>query len=255
MTLEVAYAIVSLLGGLAEIALLVVLLVRRQYRTFPVFTSYIAFNVCSDVLVAVLCARPDHTIARQASFFLIPPQYLLELAVLLEIAWHLVKPVQYSLPPKFMKVFAGLALVALAAGALLAWHVNLPAPGTLEKVKFRLDLTVAVLRMSLFVLTVAFAQVLGIGWKDKVLQLATGLSFYSAIDLIGSLIQSRHGFSTVSNYLKVGAYLTELVFFLWVFTTKEVERREFSPQMQLFLVTIAGRARETRAAIVRSQVK
>jgi hypothetical protein len=255
VTLEVAYAIVSLLGGLAEIALLAVLLARRQYKTFPVFTSYIAFNVGSDLLVGILMARPDHTIARQASFFLFPPQYLLELAVLLEIAWHLVKPVQVSLPPKFMKVFAGFALIALAAGAWLAWRVNLHAPDTLERVKFHLDLTVAVLRIILFVFTAAFAQMLGIGWKDKVLQLATGLSFYSAVDLIGSLIQSQHGPSRVANDLKVGAYLIELGLFLWAFTTKDVERREFSPQMQEFLVTIAGRARDARAAIVRSQVK
>jgi hypothetical protein len=255
VALEIAYAIVSLLGGLAEIALLVVLLVRRQYRAFPVFTCYIAFNVCSDLLVAVLSARPDHAIARQASFLLIPPQYLLELAVLLEIAWHLVKPVQSSLPPRILKAFACLALIALAMGALLAWRVNLPAPEPLEKVKFRLDLAVAVLRMLLFVFTAAFAQMLGIGWKDKVLRLATGLSFYSAIDLIASLIQSRQGMSTVANYLKVGAYLIELGFFLWAFTTKDVARREFSPQMQEFLITIAGRVRDTRAAIVRSQVK
>ena len=40
----------------------------------------------------------------------------------------------------------------------------------------------------LFAAIAAFAQVLGIGWKNRVLQLATGLSFYSAIDLLASLL-------------------------------------------------------------------
>ena len=41
--------------------------------------------------------------------------------------------------------------------------------------------------MLIFAATAGFAQVLGIGWKNKVLQLATALSFYSAVDLIVSL--------------------------------------------------------------------
>jgi hypothetical protein len=42
---------------------------------------------------------------------------------------------------------------------------------------------------------------------------------------------------------------------VWVFTTKEVRRREFSPQMEQFLVTLAGRAKLARTALVRMQVK
>ena len=44
--------------------------------------------------------------------------------------------------------------------------------------------------MLIFVVTAGFAQLLGIGWKNKVLQLATGLSFYSAVDLIVSLVET-----------------------------------------------------------------
>lgn len=255
MTLDALYLVVFLLGFLAEFALLGVLLARRQYKTFPVFTIYIAFNICSDLLVGILSTTPDHTVARQVGLLLLPPQSLLELAVLLEIAWHLVKPVQSSLPRNVMKVFGYLTVIALAAGALLAWQVNPDAAQTLEKLKLRQDLTVSVLRMIFFAITVGFAQMLGIGWKDRVLQLATGLSFYSAVDLIGSFIQSQHGPSPAVDHLRVGGYLVELGFFLWAFTTKAVERREFSPQMQEFLVTISGRARDARAAIARSPGK
>ena len=41
--------------------------------------------------------------------------------------------------------------------------------------------------MLIFAATAGFAQMLGVGWKDRVLQLATALSFYSAVDLIVSL--------------------------------------------------------------------
>ena len=54
-------------------------------------------------------------------------------------------------------------------------------------------MTVGLLRMLIFVATVAFAQLLGIGWKNKVLQLATALSFYSAVSLIVSMVERYSG--------------------------------------------------------------
>jgi hypothetical protein len=255
MNLEKFYSLVFLLGGLAEFALLGVLLARKRYKSFPVFTAYITFNVLSDIVLGLLAAQFSKTVASGAALGLLAPQYLLELGVLLEIAWHVLKPVQPSLPSKALKVFSALTVLALAGGLLLAWHVDVHASGIYERVKFPLDLTAGLLRMLLFAAIAAFAQALGIGWKDRVLQLATGLSFYSAIDLLASLIQSHSRQAEMASHLKGAAYLLELGFFIWAFTTKEVETREFTPQMQEFLVTISRRARNTRTAIVQSQAK
>jgi hypothetical protein len=245
MSWEKLYSVVFLLGGLAEFVLLGVLIVRRRYKSFPVFTAYITFNVLSDIVLGVLAAQSPKATASWAALGFLAPQYLLELGVLLEIAWHVIRPVQPSLPSKALKTFALLIVLALVSGLLLAWHVDVRAVGIYQKVKFPLDLTVGLLRMLL----------LGINWKDRVLQLATGLSFYSAIDLVASLIQSHSGQAEMASHLKGAAYLLELGFFIWAFTTKGVERREFTPQMEEFLVTISGRARNTRAAIVQTQVK
>lgn len=255
MTLEAFYASVYALGGLAEVTLLVVLLVRRQYRQFPIFTCYIAFNVCSDLAVALLSLQSGGNQASWVALFLLPPQYLLEIGVLVEIGWRLLKPINDSLPRQAFKVFLTVSVIAVLAGVALALHVDPHSTGIYEKLKFPLDITVGLLRMILFLAMLAFAELLGIGWKDKVLQLAMGLSFYSSLDLAGSLIQGHFGVSQIANHLKGGAYLVELGFFIWVFTTKEAERRDFSPQMQQFLVTLSTRVRSTRSAIERSEVK
>lgn len=252
---EAFYAAIYAMGSLAEIALLCVLLFRRQYRTFPIFTCYIGFNVCSDLAVALLSTQSSGDRASWLALFLLPPQYLLELGVLVEIGWRLLKPVSHSLPRQALKVFLTIAVIAVLAGVALAWHVDPHSTGIYEKLKFPLDITVGLLRLILFLAMVGFAELLGIGWKDKVLQLATGLSFYSLLDLAGSLIQNNFGASQFANHLKGGAYLVELGFFIWVFTTKEAERREFSPQMQQFLVTISTRVRSSRSVIERSEVK
>jgi len=133
----------------------------------------------------------------------------------------------------------------LLSGALLAWHLG-NTGNKLKDFKAALDLVVGLLRMLIFVATAAFAQLLGIGWRNRVLQLATALSFYSAVDLVVSLVERYSGGSDNLEHIRALAYVLELGFLLWAFTTKEVRRREFSPQMEQFLVTLAGRAKLAR---------
>jgi hypothetical protein len=255
MRLQVLYSALVLLGVVTEIGLLVVLLVRRQYKTFPVFTIYIAFGVLTDIGIGLLFAGASKSLARAVSIVLLPPQYFLEVMVLLEIAWHVLRPVQISLPRRALQIFAMCLVLAVLCGTLLAWHVDSTGSPIYGKLKGPLDLTVGLLRMLIFVVTAAFAQLLGIGWKNKVLRLATVLSFYSAVALIVSLVQSHSGPSEVLERIQAANFTFELGCLMWVFTTKDVRRREFSPQMEQFLVTLAGRAKLARSAVVRMQVK
>jgi hypothetical protein len=254
MSLQAWYSAFSILGLLAEIALLVILLVRRQYKTFPVFTLYIAFNLFNDVVVGALVGLSSHQVGQSVALAMLPLQYLIELGVLLEIAWHVLRPVHASLPPGTIKVFIAFVVVAVVGGTLLASHVH-PTGNKVYDIKAPMDLTVGLLRIAIFLLTVGFAHVLGIGWKDRVLQLATALSFYSAADLIVSLAERHNGGPNTLEGFRGVAYLFELSFLVWAFTTKDVRRREFSPQMEQFLVTLAGRAKLARTALVRMQVK
>jgi hypothetical protein len=254
MSLQAWYSAFSILGLLAEIALLVILLARRQYKTFPVFTLYIAFNLFNDVAVGALAGLASHQVGQTVALAMLPLQYLIELGVLLEIAWNVLRPVHASLPRGTVKAFIVLTVLAVVGGTLLASHVH-PTGNKVYDIKAPMDLTVGLLRISIFVLTVGFAHVLGIGWKDRVLQLATALSFYSAADLIVSLGERHNGGPNTLEPLRGVAYLFELSFLVWAFTTKDVRRREFSPQMEQFLVTLAGRAKLARTALVRMQVK
>jgi hypothetical protein len=253
MSLRGFWAIFSLLGLIAEICLFVVLVARRQYKVFPVFTFYIGFSVLNDIGVAALMVASPH-IARSLAFGLLPLQYLIELGVLLEIAWNVLRPVHLSLPQGSIRVFIGAVALALLVGTLLAWHLDQTGK-RIEDFRGPLDLTVGLMRMLIFAATAGFAQLLGIGWKNKVLQLATALSFYSAVDLLVSLVQRYTGGSRNLDAIRAVAFTLELGFLIWAFTTKEVRRREFSPQMEQFLVTLAGRAKLARTALVRMQVK
>jgi len=254
MSLNALYSIFILLGFVAEFGLLFVLIARRQYKIFPVFTAYIAFILINDVAIGALISLYSIQVVRSVEFSLLPLEYLLELSVLFEITWNVLRPVHTSLPKGSLRVFAAAVALALLGGILLAWHFD-HTGNKVQDVKVPLDVTFGLLCMLIFVGTAGFAQLLGIGWKNKVLRLATALSFYSAVDLIVSLVERYSGGSSGLEGVRTVAFALELGFLIWAFTTKEVRRREFSPQMEQFLVTLAGRAKLARTALVRMQVK
>jgi hypothetical protein len=112
----------------------------------------------------------------------------------------------------------------------------------------------------LFAGMAGFAQFLGIGWKSRVLQLASALAFYGAISVLVQL-SSSHLSSINPSYnahlvglaqIQSAAYILTLVFWTWAFSRNEAPRKDFTPQMQEVLVTIAGAAKRTRLAVTRS---
>src|ERR1700761_1401946 len=122
MLLHVIYGILALFGLLGEITLAAVLLIRREYKIFPIFTLYIVFNTVSDLSLGVVLEVCPLHIGRFLEFSTLPLTYLLELGVLFEIAATMLRPVQPSIPRRAMQVFGILLVLCLAVGGFLAWH-------------------------------------------------------------------------------------------------------------------------------------
>src|ERR1700678_3343271 len=115
MSLRAFYSTVVLLGFVSEICLFAILVLRRQYRTF---------NLLSGIVVGLaisLYSTHAGDFLQLASMTLM---YLLELCVLFEIAWNVLRPVHMSLPRGAVRVFLGLLSAALLFGTLLAWQVH-----------------------------------------------------------------------------------------------------------------------------------
>jgi hypothetical protein len=115
--------------------------------------------------------------------------------------------------------------------------------------------TVSILRVLLFLVLAGFSQLLSIGWKDRELQVATGLGFYSLVSLSITVWHSHQ--TTDVQYrslegLLAAIYVCPLLYWVFSFSQKEAERREFSPQMQGLLLAVAGAARSTRIAMADS---
>lgn len=241
------------LNIVVETALLLLLLNRRIWRILPVFCGYCAWSLCSDVgmLLVGHFHRRGYMSAYLVSF---AGDSALEVSVLIELAWSVLRPFRSFLP---RWTLAWIAFFALGAGVLI-WQVpgiwDLDAMTPAFRFLLHFSQTNAILRVLFFLLLAGSSQWLGIGWRDRELQVATGLGFYSFVSLVVEMIHThmKLGDSYINlNLIVVASYTCSLLYWSFSFTQEEVQRQEFSPQMMRALTALAGSARTTKLGMER----
>lgn len=241
---------VILSGIAAEVAIILLMIRGRAFRTFPIFFFYLCWSLFSDSFVYyVRVSQSSDSFFRIYLFQLVIDSAMI-FAVLVELAWNVLRPIRSSLPKNS---WIGIAIL-VAVGALILWPVaGLVAPGHLTPQGmnlFRLQQTPAILRAVFFLALAAFSQVLSIGMRDRELQIATGLGFFSIVSLAVTVMHA-HQVTGTQPYLWLDrivgfSYLGALVYWVFAFATRTVERREFTPQMRNMLLAVAGAARSAR---------
>jgi hypothetical protein len=243
--------------GVAAEAILILLLLRsRLFRTFPAFLMYVCLSFVNDTYFFVVALQKYQPPLRVYDIS-ISVDSILMFAVLVELAWSVLRPIRSSLPKYSWLAIVGLILIAGAA----VWFVaGLTVPGYLTpegKAFFRLQQTGAILRVVVFLSMAGFSQLLSIGWRNRELQIATGFGFYSIVSLAVTILHTHQLSSATPQYHwldEVGAasYMFALCYWVFAFATREAERREFTPQMQSFLLAAAGSARAARIGMASS---
>lgn len=251
-----SWELAILVGGMmTEIALIILLIRGRVYRLLPAFFIYLCWSLFSDgLLYYVRVEFPQNFVQIYIGQLLVDSAMIF--ALLVEIAWSILRPVRNSLPRYSLVVIA----ILIAICGAIVWPIaGLTAPDHLSsqgRDLFLLQQTTAILRAVFFLALAAFSQVLSIGWRDRELQIATGLGFYSIVSLAVNVIHTHQAlgppqgeWSVAYHWLDLAgsfSYLGALAYWVFAFATRTVERREFSPQMKSMLLAVAGAARSTR---------
>jgi hypothetical protein len=243
-------------GIVTEAAVVGLLIYRRAWRTLPVFFLYCACALVTDSLAyAITIFSPKGFSIR---FYLVATvvDFVLQFSVLVELAWSVLRPLRTRLSHKALFV---LAAVILAVGAAIWPIANLSGvayPSNTWHLVIQLQQTVSILRILFFLLFAGCSQLLSLGWRDRELQVATGFGFYSLVSLAVATVNTHHAtvqqFSQLSRVVVV-SFLCSLIYWVFSFAHVEAERREFTPQMQSMLLTLAGNARITRDAFADSE--
>jgi hypothetical protein len=248
---------VLLAAGIPAEAVVVALLWwRRVYRQLPVFSAYLAWGLLSDCAMPVL---QSHFAGAYIRIYLVESSLdsVLQYGVLVELAWAVLRPFHAMSPRRLLAVSA---LGVLLAGAL-AWPFS-TAPEAIRShwdyvLIVRLQQTFAMLRVALFVALAVASHWLTVGWRNRELQVATGLGVYSLVSLVGTLVH-KHQSVTAPSYRWVEAaisvsYIVSLVYWVVSFAQKEPPLPAMPEHAKNVLSELAQTARGQRAAIEKRQ--
>lgn len=248
MTLD---SIFRFAGFGTEIALVAVVLSRRLYKTFPVFSSYLVWDLFDNfLLLAVSIHDPAHYF--KVYLIALAADSAFELAVLIELAWSVLRPFRSALPR------GAIVVVAILTGALCAliWPFAHSAAyahyGPQSRLLLHLQQTIAIMRILFFLVLAGCSQLLSINWRDREMQIASGLGIYSLVSVGVSIVQAGQAVGQTYFYLNdlvLACGICCSLYWLVSFARQVAPRREFTPQMQSFLLAVAGAARSTRVAV------
>ena len=242
----------------AESALLGLLFYKRFWRTFPMFFTYCCWDLSSNLAVYIISRTysPQSSVYTKAYFVQTIIDSLLQFGVLVELTWALLRPMRASIT-RFALV--PICVLVLVAGAIIWPFAALPgiaSPEKLVHILMQLQQTETILRVLFFLALAGCSQWLSLSWRDRELQVVTGLGFYSIVSLCVAMLnthqttqlQYRHLYEIV-----IGSYILSLAYWLYNFAQQEVARREFTPQMQSFLLSVAGAAHSSRVTLTESR--
>jgi hypothetical protein len=241
-------------GAAAEAVLLFLLLRRRVFSTFPVFTSYIAWSLATD-LGQYAATNYYPTAYFRLYFASLAIDSLFLFGVLIELSRSVLSPMAKMLPrwtPVAVAVFITLICAAIWP---LAGSPDFSRYTPLSRDLVHLQQTFSILRILFFLVLAGFSQLLSIGWRDRELQIATGLGFFSIVNLSVLALHTHQFVGTQYHLLDqivAASYSCTLLYWAYCFAQQEAKRREFTPQMQNFLLAMAGTARTTRIALADS---
>jgi len=249
MNLPVVFEIAS---ALAEAAVLGLLTYRRVWRTLPVFYVYCVCALVSDSTASLVKGFTKDGYGINIYLISTALDYTLQFCVLVELAWAVLRPVRARLSNKALVVVAAAILAAGAAIWPFTRIAGLVLPSGAWHTLLQLEQTVSILRIVFFVLLAGCCHLLSMGWRDRELQVATGFGFYSLVSLAVAVLNTHLVTITrVTEFYWIVAFSFLFSLFYWVFAFAQTEevRREFTPQMESVLLTVARSAHLARGGL------
>jgi hypothetical protein len=219
-------------AGIAVEAVLVALLVHgRVYRRLPVFFWFMTWNLCCDATMLFAFCRVS--VDAYLRFYLVSLtlETLLEFAVLAELGLVVLRYNRARAPRRSMLLLL-LMVATLLVWSLARWSApqNLPQ---LSQLYIHMRQAFAILRVA-FLLAIAWWNSLqDLRWPDEALRVATGIGFYSIVELAVNIAHTRQSYGPAYQYLDEAMVLSYLgTVFYWVlsFGQKEEKRQKIAAQ-------------------------
>lgn len=224
-------------GFVAQIVLLAVLITKKHFRDFPVFMGYVVFWLVQTMLLFYIFREST----RQAYFYAYwssaLADYALQIAVIYEIAKHVLRPTGTWLQDARKSFILWSLVGAIVAGAI-AFKATPPNSTGIELLSFRSSIFTSFLTCEVFLAMITAANRLGLLWDSHVMALGQGLTAWAVVALLADIAQlatAWHHELRIFEALRSFASVAMVIFLSFAFAAPERERAPLSEEMREYL--------------------
>jgi hypothetical protein len=224
-----------------NLILFVVLLIRRRWLQFPVFTALIGYYVLENMVVYLVYLY-DPNVYTKVYWVTFALDFLLQIALIVEVARVVLRPTGTWLrDARTSFLISGTIGALIAAGLTIAVHPS--TPKTIDAWGIRAYLFTSLIFCELFLAMMLAAQRLGLGWRNHVMGLGQGLTSWALVSAMVDVAHSYYGVSHPHDFrtlehIRIFAYIGAVIYWTAIFWLPEPQRRPLSPKMQEYLVAL-----------------
>ncbi|MFT4114076.1 hypothetical protein [Silvibacterium sp.] len=222
--------------GFAALSVLFgVMLVRRRAKDFPFFTALVGFDALQSVVLPLFSTKLRIYYGLYWAGQIV--DLLLQLAVVVEIARHVFKPFgRWAAGARRFWIAASSLCLVLALG--LAFLAQPQGTNSGWSWVLRGDLFAIMLTCMVSVVVLITARRYGLSWRNHVMGLAQGWTFWAFITFAVETCQSYWGYSSIYFLLfLISAFAGVLAQGYWMIVFWRNEPvREITPEMHQILV-------------------
>jgi hypothetical protein len=240
--LDYFFWMASFLGGAF---LFFVLLSRRRWREFPVFTFLMGFETVLSPVEYALFQHGSSSWYARVYWASVLIEFVLQLGVVFEIARIVMRPTgTWVRDAKEQFIFWG--AVGIFFAAALPFLVMPPAATLLDRLEVRGNLFTSLVVCELIAVVTRTSKSLGLGWRNHVMALGNG---WTAWAVVAILVDGLHSYFGAERYfgelehLRMFAYLAVLGYWMVQFWMEEPARQPLSPELRVLIETLHQRVK------------
>ncbi|WP_158942039.1 hypothetical protein [Granulicella sp. S190] len=237
------------------VALLIVLLWRRRWIGFSIFTCFVAFMTFTSIGMFLITHYSSARVYRFGYWFIYYGDVLFQLGLIFEIARNVLRPTgTWVRDARSSFVLAGIVGTAVAVGLCLA--IKAPPGSTAGIWEIRGDLFTALLDCELFFAMLFASNRLGLEWRNHVMALAQGLTVWAFVSAVSDLASIFLGWTQQYRVVQLFPsflYVAVLLYWIYAFWKPERARAPLSDEMKNYLVALHSRVQYDLQQVTRSR--
>jgi hypothetical protein len=228
---------------LGNAALFAILIHRRRWREFPVFTALNGFEAVGPAALYLIYSGGCLLWYPRVYWTYAILDFALQLGVIWEIARIVMRPTgTWVRDARKQFILWGAAGILFAAA--LPFLITPPAASLLHRLEVRVNLFTSLVICELIAVVTRTSKSLGLGWRNHVMALGNGWTVWAVAAILVDGLHSYFGaelYFRELEHVRMFAYLAVLGYWMVQFWLEEPARQPISPQLRAYIQALHQR--------------